>query len=85
MKHHDQKQVGEERVYPAYGSRSLFIIKGSQDRNSSRAGTWKQELIRGHGGMLFTGLLTLISYRTQDHQPRDGHHSQQAVSSLIDH
>jgi hypothetical protein len=27
---------------------------------------------RGHGGMLLTGLLSLLSYRTQDYQPRDG-------------
>ena len=33
MKHHDQKQHGEERVYLAYASTSLFIIEGSQDRN----------------------------------------------------
>jgi hypothetical protein len=33
MKHHDQKQVGEERVY----SRSKSITEGSQGRN------WKQK------------------------------------------
>ena len=33
MKHHDQKQVGEERVYLAYASTLEFITKGSQDRN----------------------------------------------------
>jgi hypothetical protein len=32
MKYHDQKQVGEERVYLAYTSIALFIIEGSQDR-----------------------------------------------------
>nr|AAQ96253.1 LRRGT00040 [Rattus norvegicus] len=31
-----KKQVGEERVYPAYTSTLLFITKGSQDWNSSR-------------------------------------------------
>jgi hypothetical protein len=39
MKHHDQKQLGEGRVYLAYTSIPQFIIKGNQDRNSSRAGT----------------------------------------------
>jgi hypothetical protein len=34
-----KKQVGEEKVYSAYTSTSLFIIEGSQDRNSHRAGT----------------------------------------------
>jgi hypothetical protein len=34
-----KKQVGEERVYSAYTSMLLFITKGSQDWNSSRAGS----------------------------------------------
>ena len=34
IKHHGQKQGGEERVYLTYTSKLLFIIKGSQDRNS---------------------------------------------------
>jgi hypothetical protein len=38
-----KKQVGEERVYKAHTSTLLFITKGSQDRNSHRAGTWRQE------------------------------------------
>ena len=33
-----KKQVGEERVYSAY-TFTLFITKGSQDWNSSRAGS----------------------------------------------
>ena len=32
-----KKQVGEERVNSAFISISLFITKGSQDRNSNRA------------------------------------------------
>jgi hypothetical protein len=34
-----KKQVEDERVYLAYIFTSLFIIKESKDRNSSRAGT----------------------------------------------
>jgi hypothetical protein len=41
-----KKQVGEERVCPAYTFRSKSIPGGSQDRNSGRAGTWKQELMQ---------------------------------------
>ena len=41
-----KKQVEEERVYSTYTSTLLFITKGSQDRNSSRAGTWRQELMQ---------------------------------------
>ena len=43
LKLQDQKQLGEERVCLAYTSTALFIIEGSQDRNSNRAGTWSQE------------------------------------------
>jgi hypothetical protein len=41
-----KKQVEEERVYSAYASTSQFIIKGSQRRNSSSVGTWRQELMQ---------------------------------------
>jgi hypothetical protein len=68
---------GEERVYLACASTLLFIIEGSQARNSSRAGTWRQELMqrpwRGAASCLSPHVfLSLLSYRTQDHQPRDG-------------
>ena len=49
--------------------------------HSHRAGTWRQELMqkpwRGAAYWLaYHGLLSLLSYRTQDNQPRDGttHH-----------
>jgi hypothetical protein len=38
------KGTWEERVYSAYTSTLVFIIKGSEDRNPHRAGTWRQEL-----------------------------------------
>lgn len=40
-----KNQVEEERFSLAYTSRSLFIIEGNQGRSSSRAGTWRLELI----------------------------------------
>jgi hypothetical protein len=54
-----------------------FITKGSPYRNSQRAGTWKQEVIqRPSKGVSYwlasPGLLSLLSYRTQDYHPRDG-------------
>jgi hypothetical protein len=72
-----KKQVGEERVYLTYTSTLLFITKGSQVRNSHRAGTWKQELMQrpwrdAAYWLASPGLLSLLSYRTQDSQPRDG-------------
>jgi hypothetical protein len=53
-----KKQAGEERVYwLAYTSTLLFIIKESQDRSSSRAGTWRQELMQRSWRALPTDLL----------------------------
>jgi hypothetical protein len=72
-----KKQVGEERVYSAYTSTLLFITKESQDRNSHRAGAWRQKLMQrpwrdAAYWLAPCGLLSLLSYRTQDYQPRDG-------------
>ena len=36
VKHGDQKQVGEERIYLTCVSTSQFILKGHQDRNSKQ-------------------------------------------------
>ena len=41
-----KEQVGEERVYPVYTSTLLVITKRSQDGNSHRVGTWRQEWIQ---------------------------------------
>ena len=66
-----KKQVWEERVYSAYTSTLLFIPKGSQVRNSHRAGTWKQELMQRPWRdvaywLASYGFLSLLSYRPQD-------------------
>jgi hypothetical protein len=46
-KHHDQRAIwGEERVYLVYAFILLFIIEGSQDGNSDRAGIRRQELMQ---------------------------------------
>jgi hypothetical protein len=65
-----KKQVGEERVYSAYTSSSR---KSGLELKQVR----KQELMqRPWRNVLYwlasTGLLSLLSYRTQDYQPRDG-------------
>jgi hypothetical protein len=72
-----KKQVGEERVYSAYTSTLLLITKGSQDWNSHRAGTWRQELMQRSWKnaaywLASPELLSLLSYRTQDYKTRDG-------------
>ena len=46
MKHHDQKQLGEEKACLAYASMLLLIIEGNQDRKSDTAGIWRQELMQ---------------------------------------
>jgi patatin-like phospholipase/acyl hydrolase len=76
-KHHDKEAVEEERVYSAYTSTFLFITKGSQDRNYHKVGTWRQEWMQKpwrNAAYWFAspGLLSLLSYRTQDYQLRDG-------------
>lgn len=38
MKHHDSKQLREERDYLAYASSSLSITEGSQVRHSNGTG-----------------------------------------------
>jgi hypothetical protein len=72
-----KKQAGEERVYLGYTFTLLFTNKGSQNRNSDRVGTWRQELMQRSWRdaaywLASPGLLSLLSYRTQDFQPRDG-------------
>jgi hypothetical protein len=44
-KHHEQK-AWEERIYLVHTYIALVITEGSQDRNSNRAGTWRQELMQ---------------------------------------
>jgi hypothetical protein len=87
MKHHDclsqgfysctnimtKMQVGKERVYLAYTSTLLFITKGSHDWNSYRAGADAETMERCYYWLAASPrLLSLLSYRTQDYQPRDG-------------
>lgn len=70
-KHHDQKIVGEERVY------SLFIIKENQDQNSNRILEEGADAEAIAGSCLLAppqtpDLLSPSFYRTQDLQPRNG-------------
>jgi hypothetical protein len=68
-----KKQIGEERIYSAY----TFTLLFTTNRNSHRAGTWRQELMQRPWRdvtyrLASPGLLSLLFYRTQDYQPRDG-------------
>ena len=69
-----KKQVGKKRVYSAYNYILLFIIK---EVRTELKQVRKQELMqRPWRDVLYwlasPGLLSLLSYRTQDYQPRDG-------------
>jgi hypothetical protein len=46
MKQYGGKQIWEKSVYSAYTTILLFIIEKIQDRNSTRIGTWRQELMQ---------------------------------------
>jgi hypothetical protein len=37
-----ENQIEEERIYSAYISTTLFLIKEDWERNSNRAGTWRR-------------------------------------------
>jgi hypothetical protein len=69
-----KKQIGEERVYSAYNSIVLFITKKS---GLELKQVRKQELMQKPWRevpywLASPDLLSLLSYRTQDYQPRDG-------------
>jgi len=66
-----EKHVGEEKVYLAHTSTSKFIAEGSQDRNLE-AGADAEAMEGAAYCKSFQVLFGLLSYRTQDHQPRDG-------------
>jgi hypothetical protein len=61
-----KKQVGEERVYSAYISALLFITEevriGIQAGQGAGADAWRDVLY----WLASPGLLSLLSYRTQD-------------------
>jgi len=79
LKHHDPKRnLGRTGFILTYTSTSLFITTGSQEsgeelkQQEPRGRSYR----RGHRGVLFTGLLGPLSYKTQKHLPKDGptHH-----------
>ena len=69
MEHRGQTPCGEERVYLAYASTSLFSTEGSQGRNLE-AGADAGAMEGCCSWLASHDLLRLLSYRTQDHQLR---------------
>ena len=63
-----KKQVGEERVYSAYNSILLFITKeGSNGTQTGQEAGADAEAMEGW--LAFSGLLSLLSYRTKTTSP----------------
>lgn len=65
------KQLEEKRVCLAHTSTTHFIIKGRQERNSSRVGMWRQKPW-GYAAYWITShcFPCLLPLKTQDYQPR---------------
>jgi hypothetical protein len=69
IKHHDKEKLGEEsvRFIPAYSFTTWYITEKYQGMNSSRAGTWRQGLIKkpwrdAAYWIVLQGFLSLLSY-----------------------
>jgi hypothetical protein len=84
-----KKQVGEERVYLAYTSHTA--VDHHRKSGLELKQVRKQELMQrpwrdATYWLASPGLLSLLSYRIQDYQPRDGTTQQGALSprSLIE-
>jgi hypothetical protein len=67
-----KKPVGEERVYSSYTSSLLFITKGMELKQSRKQELMQRPWKDAAYWPALPGLLSLLSYRTQDYQPRDG-------------
>jgi len=91
----EKKNQKKKKKEESGGGKGLFslhfhIAVSCQDRKSHRAGTWSQELMQSPWRsaaywLALHGLLSLLSYRTQNYKPRGWHHAQWAGSSPLDH
>lgn len=64
-------QLGEKRAYLAYTSAALFIIKGSEDKNSKREAEADAEVRERYYLLVCSWFAQPAVLRTQDHQPTD--------------
>jgi len=78
MKHHNQMQVREEKVYSAYTSDHIIVHHQRKSAQELKK-VWnlERELMQrpqrdAAYWLVSHGLLSLLSYRIQDHKPRDG-------------
>ena len=77
IRHHNQRKIGEERVYLAYTSISLFIIEGEKSGQELKQGrnleAGADSEAMGYAAYWLPphGLLSLLSYRTHKYQSKD--------------
>ena len=67
----NNQRTGKERVSLAYTSIALFIMKDVRTETQTGQEPGGRRLNAAYW-LVQAGLLSLLSYRTQDHQPRDG-------------
>jgi len=75
-KHRDQSKLGSTGFIQLTLPQHCLSLKETQDRNSHRTGTWRQELMQRPWRVAAYwlaphGLPSLLSYRTQNYQHRD--------------
>lgn len=73
VQYHDQSNLGRRGFLFCFHISDHHLKESG--RNSKRAGTWRQELVqrpwrRVASWLAPHGLLSLLFYRTQDHQPK---------------
>lgn len=71
------KKLEKDRVDLASTTISLLIIEGSQNKNSNKTGTQRQELMKrpwrvAAYWLAFPGFLSILSYGNQNHQLTEG-------------
>lgn len=71
IRHYGQKQPEEDTVYLV-----LYLVVHHPEKSEQESGD--RSLCSAHGGVLLVDWLSLLSYSTQEHQPR----SSTALSGL---
>lgn len=75
MKHYDKSKLGKKclfGLYLDYCSSSKEVRKGTQQGRNMETGTDKATLRSIHYWFAIYGMPSLLSYRTHEHQLRDG-------------
>jgi hypothetical protein len=74
IKHHNERNLGTKGFIRLTLPQHCSSLKEVKSKISNMAGTWRQEVMLWRDAAYWLaphGFLSLLSYRTQDHQPRD--------------